>query len=514
MRISIRTKLVSSIYLTMIAVFIIFGKWMLTNEKKQWEDFQVEQALSFTASTAPDIVRYFGSFMQEKRTEGVFTKSVREHVRYNRDLIRYIILNVKGREIYESEFFDKDIEAKSAEEFQRIKTNFNLEDLKTQKQIYKVVELSNGKKIIDILTPVTHVTGQHFLSVRYFVSFNSVEKKIANIQHDLSLIILLTLSISLLVLVIILSKMTKPIFELISNVKKMRSGNYNARVEKPTKDELGDLSIAFNEMVGAIKHDREDIERKNKELQATNTELKELQEQLIMSERLAAIGQLAAGISHEIDNPIGIILGYAEYIKSELDDDSPIHDELENIVNESKRCRRILGGLLNFARSSPSFQEELNLNDMAKETVAAVSLQSLFKYIKVIEKYDHNIPMIMLDRDKVKQVLINLLINAAQAINKEGKVMVTTKLETEDDKQQIVLCVADNGAGIPPESIKKIFHPFFTTKISTKQKGTGLGLSICQKLIEEQKGTINAKSKVGEGTTFSISFPVKDNTST
>jgi signal transduction histidine kinase len=480
---------------------------MLNNEKKQWDDYQLEQSLSFTSSTSPEVIRLFGRDVKSKNDIQVYDKNVKEQLKPNNDLIRFMILNINEVTVYESEFYEDFLTDDERGEIKEAKVFLDAQETKIEKQYYKIVKLKSGRKIMDITTPIVHITGRHIFDVRYIISYNSVEKKFNEIKRDFFFITLFTLSFSFLLLFAISKKITNPVFVLTDIVKKMRSGDFNARVENPTNDEIGELSVTFNDMAGVIKEDREAIENTNKELSQANIELKELQEQLLKSERLAALGQLAAGISHEIDNPIGIILGYAEYIKSELEDASPINDEIDSIINESKRCRRIVGGLLNFAKTSPSHIEEYDLNDIAKETVSAVSLQSLFKLIKIKEDYDHDIPTIMLDRDKIKQVLINLLINAAQAIEDEGEIAVSTKLTEKEGKRFIDLYISDTGAGIAQKDLGRIFDPFFTTK--THGKGTGLGLSICQKLIEEQKGTIFVESNEKEGTTFTITFPVE-----
>jgi signal transduction histidine kinase len=479
---------------------------MLNNEKKRWDAYQLEQTLAFTTFTSPEIIKLFGRNVKSQEVKNPFTNLVRELLKFNKDLINFMILNVNGAELYESELYEDFLSESEDVEIEEIKEELAADDIVSEIQSYRIITLKSGRKVMDIITPVIHLTGRHILSVRFLISYNSIEKKYNEVKRDFYITIFAALCFSFLLLVAISKKITNPVFVLTGIVKKMRAGDFNARVKNPTNDEIGELSSAFNEMITSIKEDRESIEKKNKELLDANYELKELQEQLIKSERLAAVGQLAANISHEIDNPIGIILGYAEYIKGELGEDNQIQDELENIIDESKRCRKIVGGLLNFSKPSPSFIEELDLNALVKETVNAVSIQSLFKEIEIREDYDHDIPVIRLDRDKMKQVLINLMINAAQAVEGSGKIVVSTKLNKRDGKRFVDLYVKDTGVGIQEETMTKIFSPFFSTK--SRGKGTGLGLSICQKLIEEQKGAISVKSEIDKGTTFKITFTV------
>ncbi len=503
---TIRSKLAIYIFLTIIITFVFFGAWMLKKEKRQWESYQLEQTLSFTAFTSPEVTKLFGREVRSFKDEESFKKGVKELLHFNKDLIKFMILNVNGAKVYDSEIYVSFMTQDEIIEVGEFSKMADAESLMSEEQSFRIITLDSGRKVIDVITPVVHLTGRHILNIRYFISYNSVQKKFNAIRRDYFITAFMTLSLALLFLAVISSKITNPIYILTDKVKKMRAGDFNARVNSPTNDEIGELSNAFNDMVTTLKEDRENIQKKNMELLRRNVELKELHDQLIKSERLAAVGQLAAGISHEIDNPVGIILGYAEYIKSELGEDSPILDEIESIIHESKRCRRLTGGLLNFARSSPSFMQLLDLNDIAKETVSAVSMQSMFKLINIKEDYDHDLPVIMIDRDKMKQVLVNLFINASQSIRGDGEIIVSTRYINDRDNKYISLSIKDTGVGIPKENLHKIFDPFFTTKSSGK--GTGLGLSICDKLIEEQNGKMDVRSKVNEGTTFTITLPV------
>jgi signal transduction histidine kinase len=505
-RSSIRTKLVYYIFLTIIITFIVFGAWMLGTERKRWDSYQLEQTLAFSSFTSPEIIKLFGRTVKSEEVKSPFDINVKELLRYNKDLVSFMILNVNGATIYDSDLYVNFLSKNDEQDIEELKDELSSDIIRSELQNYRIVTLKSGKKIIDVITPVIHLTGSHILSVRFLISYHSIDNKVEGIKRDLYITIFVALCFSFLLLVFISKRITNPVYILTRIVKRMREGDFNARVKTPTNDEIGELSVAFNEMATTLKSDREAIENKNEELIAANIELKGLQQQLIKSERLAAVGQLAAGVSHEIDNPIGIILGYAEFIKSELDSESPILDELESIINESKRCRRIVGGLLNFSKTSPSINEELDLNDIAKEVVSAVSFQSLFKQITIKEEYDHDIPVLMLDRDKIKQVLINLLINSAQATGNEGEVIVSTKYLKKDDEEFVKLYVKDFGVGIPEENLGNIFDPFYSTK--TLSKGTGLGLSICQKLVEELNGRISVKSDVKKGSVFALTFPV------
>lgn len=239
------------------------------------------------------------------------------------------------------------------------------------------------------------------------------------------------------------------------------------------------------------------------DLLQANRHLTNMQSQLVHSGKLAAIGQLAGGVAHEINNPLQIILGRVQMVLMEMED-SPVKNELTTIQQETKRIASIVKNLLKFSRQDKREKpfEPTDMNQVMREALLLVRHQFEVAEVHIKEDLAKSIPAVNGDAGTLKQVFLNILINAKQAMNKNGRLTVIS----ECDGRNVFMRVRDTGEGIPPEIIDKIFEPFFSTK--DKTGGTGLGLSLSYGIIEKHGGTINVKSKVGEGTEFSIKLPV------
>lgn len=227
-------------------------------------------------------------------------------------------------------------------------------------------------------------------------------------------------------------------------------------------------------------------------------ELKETQEQLIQAAKLAAIGELAANVAHEINNPLTSIIGFVELMK-EYDDMDLIKNRLEIIEHESIRARDIVRELLNFARKRPLQLSDVDINSLIKEVILLTRAQAKTGRVEIVEDYG-DIPRMIGDPNQIKQVFVNIINNAIHAMPEGGKLYIKTS--SHDD---ITIVFKDTGVGIPADVLPRIFEPFFTTK---REKGTGLGLSISYRIIQDHGGRINVESNEGKGTAFTITLPV------
>src|SRR5512143_787642 len=219
---------------------------------------------------------------------------------------------------------------------------------------------------------------------------------------------------------------------------------------------------------------------------------------------MAAVGQLAAGLSHEIDNPIGVILGFAELLLEDMPHDDPRREDLMTIVDESKRCKRIVRGLLDFSRPPALGVVPTDVADVVRRTVESARSQRLFRRVRLRLDLDDGAPEIIADPDRLKQVFMNLLLNAVQSMPEGGEIEVRSRYHEEDGR--LTVAFRDNGPGILPEHMDKVFDPFFTTK--RPGEGTGLGLAICVRLLEEQGGSVGVESEPGKGATFTVTLPI------
>lgn len=273
-----------------------------------------------------------------------------------------------------------------------------------------------------------------------------------------------------------------PLTELLEAHRRLAAGDMSVRVNIYGNGELAVLGRSFNSMVETLYR---------------------AQQELIHKEKLASMGQLAAGVAHELNNPLGTIMLFADALAQELPPDHPYQKDLKMILDEANRAKKIVAGLLNFARQQEVLAQDTDLHSLLDQVLENLRHQPIFAGIEIVKHYDPKVRIIQADPAQLQQVFINLLTNAAEAINGPGTITVTTRALNG----QVEISIADTGCGIPPEHMNKLFTPFFTTK--PPGKGTGLGLSIVYGIVKMHRGQINVQSEVGKGTTFTITLPVR-----
>jgi len=317
-------------------------------------------------------------------------------------------------------------------------------------------------------------------------------------------IAILGVILALLIVVFVTSRITKPLKHLVFATEKIAQGDLAYEVPVASGDELGNLATSFNKMTKALKSSNEEILKRSKELEKANKELRETQAQLIQTEKLSSLGRLAAGVAHELNNPLTGVMTFSHLLLRSAKDEATRKD-LEIIVRETTRCKQIIKGILDFARETPPERKLCQINDVIEKTLSILEHQSLFHNIQIERNLDERIPQIWIDENQIEQVLMNIALNAAEAMNGQGGLSFSDSLNQRGDFVEVR--VVDTGAGIPEENLNKIFDPFFTTK--DPQKGTGLGLSVSYGIIQKHHGDILVESEVGKGTTFIIKLPVE-----
>jgi len=306
---------------------------------------------------------------------------------------------------------------------------------------------------------------------------------------------LMGVSFALLIASVLLSlfwsrRLTRPLEKLSDATKELGRGEFNIHIERTSNDEIGHLAESFNQMAS--------------ELSIREKALNEAQAQLVQSEKMAAFGQLGAGIAHEVKNPLAGILGFAQLSLRKTEKDSPLHKNLLQIEKETRRCKTIIENLLKFARQEKVQYAATDINRVVQDSIDIMGHQLGIHQIKVEKDLSANLPEIMANGNQIQQVLMNFMLNSQQAMNGNPG---TVRLETAiADAQNIEIRVKDNGPGIPKEIQTKIFEPFFTTKPAGQ--GTGLGLSVSYGIIKDHGGIIRIVSQQGEGTLFIITLPV------
>jgi two-component system NtrC family sensor kinase len=376
----------------------------------------------------------------------------------------------------------------------------------------------------------------------------------ANIVESQRLVVLFIIIDALVLIIfgsVLLSRViVNPIRRLVNVAGKIRDGDFDQKIDISAKNEIGQLMGSFNQMAEKLGENKRRLEDHIRSLETANTRLQRAQEDLLISEKLASIGRLAAGVAHEVGNPLGAILGYTKILQEGMESREEEVSYLRRIENEIDRINNIVRGLLDFSRPTKFEIQEVDVNSTITSTISLLSHQKSFKRIETELDLEPDLPPVTADESQLQQVFINLFLNAADAMPDGGTLSVKTeetvvRRGTEEEFEAIVprrrksdpersdyshlrkfkplpliydkygegerlvrIKISDTGCGIDRADLQKIFDPFFTTK--PPDKGTGLGLSISLRIIEFFNGQIRAESQVGKGSTFTILLPFSE----
>ncbi len=228
---------------------------------------------------------------------------------------------------------------------------------------------------------------------------------------------------------------------------------------------------------------------------------------LVQAAKLAAVGEMAAGVAHELNNPLTTVLGFTELMLEELPAESDVRSNLELVLREAQRSRDVVRRLLDFARQSESVRVRSNINEIVTDILALVNHLLRTSGIQIFTRFSDGLPWISVDRSQMKQVVLNLIHNALHAMPTGGELRIATTRRRRDKSDWLTICLTDTGIGIAPENLERVFEPFFTTR--SKDGGTGLGLSVSYGIVADHGGFIDVESQVGKGSTFTIWLPVE-----
>ena len=273
----------------------------------------------------------------------------------------------------------------------------------------------------------------------------------------------------------------RPVAALLAGTRRVSEGDLTTVIPVSGRHELSALAKAFNEMT---------------------RNLADTQRQLAQADKLASVGRLAAGVAHEINNPLTGVLSYASLLRKRMEHDPPACEDLDVIVRETVRCRGIIRELLDFARPTAPARKAMDLNEIVRHSVSVVMTQLTLNHVNLSLDLTSDLPSVLADGNQIQQVVVNLLLNAADAIGEEGgSIKATTRRGTS---ASIEFLLEDSGRGIAPEDLPRIFEPFFTTK---GNRGTGLGLAVSWGIVEAHGGSLEVESKPGRGTQFTLRLP-------
>ena len=286
-------------------------------------------------------------------------------------------------------------------------------------------------------------------------------------------------------------RITRPISNLASASVAIARGEFSPELPVESADEIGALTRSFNTMARSLR-ERDELLRER------------TRQQLTRSERLASIGRLAAGVAHEINNPLTGVLTFAHLLHRKAPEGSQDRQDLETIINATTRCKDIVRGLLGFSRQSEPHKQPSDLNAVVREAANLIRNQARISRVEIAEELAAGLPAMVIDGNQLQEAAVNLLLNAIDAMPQGGRLAVRTR-PVAGPPEAVELEVADTGCGIPAANLEHIFDPFFTTKPAGK--GTGLGLAIVYGVVTEHGGQINLASEVGRGTTVTVRLP-------
>ena len=306
----------------------------------------------------------------------------------------------------------------------------------------------------------------------------------------------------------------RPVKALERGTERLAAGDLGFQIDVRSNDEIGELAHSFNAMSNQLKMEHNEnvawTRTLEQRVEHKTRELKRAHEHALHTEKMASIGKMAAVLAHEINNPLSGILTYAKLLHKWIDSNDggknhhrDICDSLDLIASESRRCGDLVKNLLTFSRTTPINLQPTNLNQVIDRALRLIQHQLDLGAIQVQPDLDTELPLVICDGAQIEQVLLALMMNALDAMPQGGNLWVTTKLSREDNVVRIV--VRDDGCGIPPEILPRLFEPFLTTKETGR--GVGLGLAISRSILERHNGDIEVQSEVGRGTTFTVTLP-------
>lgn len=295
----------------------------------------------------------------------------------------------------------------------------------------------------------------------------------------------------------------RPIGLLLATTRRVAEGDLDQQVSEAGPREIASLASSFNVMVSALRQSRQHSEDHICSLKRANEELKQTRSELLRSEKMASVGHLAAGMAHEVGNPLAAVVGYLALLKMELPAGRQ-REIAEHAAVEVERIDRLVRELLDYAKPGEEKTEIFEPLTVLREALALLDHQGLFAGIKLTDGLPPQLPQVVMIRHRLLQVFVNLLVNARDALSAEGEIRLTGGA-TEDS---VWLGFSDSGTGISPQDLSHIFDPFFTTK--APGKGCGLGLAVCYRVLEEAGGSIEVQSEVGQGSKFTVHMKRED----
>ncbi len=502
--IGLRFKLTASVLIITLTIITGITYVLLNKSRRDIVSLMTRHGLFIMNSFARQIVNSFsdeiinhGKIISAYRLQGMLNEYLK-----GSDLVELYVVNERGRAIAHSNYNIIGRMYCEADCFEVMTSGRPRWEI--SRKVKNEVNPSKQKylpKRLQVAVPLI-VEGKTVGAVKGKFSLAEVEDNYAfSRSKTLQIIIIETLVIILFLTSILSIMVIRPIKRLADTARRIAEGELDQQVSIGTSDEIGELAICFNRMTRNLIESRQRLQENMESLEAAYEEISKAQEGLVNTEKEAAIGRLAAGIAHEIGNPLSSILGYTDIMLMDSIDESQAKEYLKLIEKEILRIQGIIQDLLDFSKPREMSMEILDATEVLDKSLRLVQAQKDFQNIEATQHLHKGNYLVMADENRLQQVFINILLNAAQAMQGKGKL----DIEVKNIKDDILISFTDSGEGIADDIKDRIFDPFFSTK--DVGKGTGLGLTVSKNLVEMMGGTMSFESTVGKGTTFYIRFP-------
>jgi two-component system NtrC family sensor kinase len=515
LRLGLAAKLAICLVASTAAFFALFGYLIIREQRAHSEELILHEA-----ERVSDVILRSTRYEMLHNDRDALYNTIRE-IGAEPGIRSIRILNKEGRITYSSDaaevdtLVDRRIEAcygchAQSEPLERLPRP-------DRARIYRDAQ---GERVLGVIRPIenqpvcsnaachAHPPDRRVLGViDANVSLAGVDRQISEFQtHLVWVVVAAVLLISIVSAAFIWGFVYRPVKELMDGTRRVAGGDLDYRLPVHSSDELGDLAASFNKMTEEVAGVQAEIEER---VRIKTAEVERAHKAVLNSEKLASIGKLAATVAHEINNPLFGILTYARLIqrdveRSDLPDKEEVAEQLRTIERESRRCGDLVKNLLTFARQAPSHREATNPRTLVERAITLVRHKLELQSIELAESYPDDVPPVMCDGAQIQQVVLVLLVNAADAMPQGGRLEVAIEIDPSGDC--VLIRVRDTGMGIPAEVLPQIFDPFFTTK--EDQQRTGLGLAVARSIVEQHGGDIAARSTPGEGTEFVVCLPV------
>jgi len=512
---SLTGKLILSIGILMIVGSAVFWYFLIYYEEREF----IRNSEKYGHSLA-DVVRKsmrYGMLTSQPHP----IKQAVEAIGSAEDVLGIRVFDCKGRVAYSSNKDEKGLVLDAAKSF--CMNQYPRRAEIKEAPSYSDRQDKNGFKALNMLTPIynepacytsschVHRKGDTILGIiESDISLSVMDKTTR--EHKIAMTIFVSgfiFAISVVLCKILWNTVSVPISILAKGMEEVSAGNLNYTVKIDTKDELGELAASFNAMTGDIRKAKNELvewgSTLEKKVQEKTEAIRKAQAQLVHSEKLASLGRMAAGVAHEINSPLTGIVTFAHLLQKKFDAGTQEREDIDVIIDQANRCSNIIKGLLGFARASAADKTAVNINDILNSSLNIVRNKADFFNVKMVINYEEKLHYVKADTSQLQQVFLNMIMNAADAMDGKGTITITTKNTTENGRDFIEIEFRDTGSGITDKNLEKIFEPFFTTK--PVGKGTGLGLAVSHGIIQEHGGNIFVKTKPGKGTSFFIKLP-------